>query len=174
MAALTAQVSGRAGVLLARESLYPAVIAYYLAHEIGHLALGHVTEDTPCLVDLDDSLELGAEADAEERSADAFALELLTGSPEPTVTTENETFSAASLANTALKAGSELQIEPGTLALCYGHATKDWARAMASLAFVYSNPAKVGPEINKVAEQALLWDALPDESEAFLRAVMVA
>jgi hypothetical protein len=69
MAAMSVQVGERTAILLAKDSSYPAQIAFYLAHEIGHIALGHLSKET-AIVDLEsDRLGLGG-TDEEENAAD--------------------------------------------------------------------------------------------------------
>ena len=48
MNGMLVQVGHRFAILLARDANYPAPIAFYLAHELGHAALGH-TKITPLL-----------------------------------------------------------------------------------------------------------------------------
>ena len=70
MAAMTVRVAERNFILLGKDAGYPAWISFYLAHELGHIALGHVEADH-ALVDLDvgDALEPD---DEEERDADSW------------------------------------------------------------------------------------------------------
>ena len=57
MHAMTAAVGGRAAVLMARDSSYLAPMTFTLAHEIGHVMLGHLTGAT-AVVDLEDPLHV--------------------------------------------------------------------------------------------------------------------
>ena len=72
-------------------------------------------------------------ADAEERAADAYALELLTGAPQPDVVAGAARFSARELARAAVETGRERGIEPGTLALVLAHQKGAWPTAMKAL-----------------------------------------
>lgn len=170
MAAMTVRVGERSFVLLGKDAVYPAWISFYVAHELGHIALGHIGADE-ALVDLDPG-ELGPQDDDEEGEADAWALELLTGRRQPTVLPSGDSSSASELARTASSAGKELQIEPGTLALCFGYSTGDWATASGSLKLIYATPAPVWRTINAYARDQLhLQDAPPDAME-FVSAVL--
>jgi len=84
MAAMTLRQAGRHAVLLAKDSMYPAHIAFYIGHELGHAALGHLKPGN-LVVDLEDDELTSAHDDPEEAAADRFALELLTGGPTPRV-----------------------------------------------------------------------------------------
>jgi hypothetical protein len=174
MAAMCVRVGDRTAVFLARNAEYPAAIAYYLAHEIGHIAAGHVKQGT-ALVDLSDDadpLVKEASGDSEEREADRFGLELLTGDPDILVKTGPHRYTARALADSVLTTGPQLRIEPGTLALCFGHATSDWARTTAALRYIYPNAHAVWREVNRVAHSQLDWRAVPDDAAAFLGSVM--
>ena len=67
----------RHAILFSREASYPAMVAFTLAHEIGHIALGHVPADD-VLVDAEDPAGV-ADHDDEETAADRYALEVLLG-----------------------------------------------------------------------------------------------
>lgn len=171
MCAMTAKTGDRYAILLAKDALYPAWIAYHLAHEIGHIALGHVSSGA-ALIDMDDPAERADAPDEEERAADRFALELLTGDPDFRVGKKGQGDSASELARNALSVGPSHGIEPGTLALCYGHATKEWQTVQAAMKKIYARELPAWQETNRIARSQLQWEALSDESINFLRAVM--
>ncbi|OBP72351.1 hypothetical protein BAE42_16200 [Mesorhizobium loti] len=169
MRAMVVEVEGRHAILLGRDAFYPAPIAFTLAHEIGHAALGHIGNNKT-LVDIGDS-SFGSE-DQEEQEADRYGLELLTGSAEPVITTNIDNFSARGLAEACLEAGPSRGIEPGTLALCTGYVRDDWVVANAALRHVYSERKPVWREINAMAAGELNWGNLSDESIEYLGSVM--
>jgi hypothetical protein len=171
MRAMIVQSEGRHAILLGRDASYPAPIAFTLAHEIGHAARAHIGTGK-AIVDLGEPTI--SQEDAEEREADAFALELLTGSSEPEITTNIDNFSARALAQACVEAGPRRGIEPGTLALCVGYLRNDWIAANAALRFIYPQRAQVWRPINQLAEQQLQWDALGEESAHYLRLVLGA
>jgi hypothetical protein len=172
MAAMTVDVGGRSSVLLGKDSSYPATVAFYLAHELGHIALGHVAADR-LIVDLEDETTAGEDKDQEERDADAYALELLTGNPAPTVLAEGPGWAhGRALAKAALDAAAGLQIEPGTLALCFGHSTGDWRTANAALGHIYTEPRPVWVAVNAIARSQLQLAELPHDALEFLDSVL--
>lgn len=185
MAAMTVRAAGRPYVLLAKDASYPAVIAFYLAHEIGHIALGHV-EDGGAVVDMDvagaagddggddeDAVAVPVADDEEEAAADEYALELLTGQTRPVVLPQREgVASARELARTASSASEQLGIEPGTLALLFGYSTGDWATANASMRRIYSRPAPVWQMVNAIAADQLRLSDARGDAVTFLRAVL--
>ena len=169
MAAMAASVGDRGAILLARDSTYPAQATFFLAHEIAHIALGHIGAER-VLVDFErESLPVG---DEEEKQADAFALEILTGQPRPAVLPSGGRYSATELARSALEAAPSLGIEPGTLALCFGYSTGDWATANAAIARIYESPKPLWREINCVAVNQLVGERISDDHSSFLGAVL--
>lgn len=168
MCAMAVRVQDRYAILLAKESSYPAQIAFYVAHELGHIALGHLVT-RPAVVDIEDPLSSQRSVDAEEQSADRYALELLTGQPEPRVVTEARSYSASALARAVVEAGPELGIDPATLALCFGHSTGRWRKAFGALKVIYGRRASVSRYVNHVAFSQLAPESLSDEAEEYLR-----
>lgn len=171
MSAMSVSIGERFAILLARDALYPAPIAFYLAHEIGHIMLGHVRNDS-AIVDIDMVGEDGPQQDPEEVAADEYALELLTGSPHPQIEVVGGGRSARRLADEVLHVGLANHIEPGTLALAYGFATQQWPTAMGALRYIYQSPQEVWIVVNRLANRQLDWIKLPEELDSYVRAIM--
>jgi hypothetical protein len=171
MHAMVVGVDGRFAILLGRDAAYPAPVAFTLAHELGHVMLGHLA-DAPALIDLEDPA-LARDGDEQEEEADRFALTLLTGSPEPDIQTDIEHFNAPTLATAVLRASGEYGVEPGTLALCLAHGRGLWPVAMSALGFIYGERKPAWREVNGIADGELDWDALGDEAAHYLRNVMI-
>lgn len=168
MSAMSVCFNGRNAIMVGKDSNYPAQIAFYIAHELGHIALGHLKHKS-MVVDLDE--EGLSNNDQEEIAADHFALELLTGQSRPTVLPEGAS-SARELARTARQAGDALRIEPGTLALCFGFSTNNWPTAYAAMPFIYQSAKPVWSEINNVARSQLNFDAIPEDAQSYLSTVI--
>lgn len=171
MHAMTAAVGGRAAILLARDSSYVAPMTFTLAHEIGHVMLGHLA-GAATVMDIEDPLVSPEPDDDEEDAADQFALELLTGQPEPTVLTNLKHFSATQLADAATREGQSLGIEPGVLAMCLGHSTRQWEKVYGSLKIITPGQLDVSGWLNSIAERQLDWSAIPEDGQNYLRVVM--
>ena len=171
MAAMTVRVDDRCAILLGKDSMYPAQIAFYLAHELAHISLAHLASD-PVIVDMEQAVPSLEQEDAEEGSADRFALELLTGDPRPVVLPSGPHYSARELARVALNSADKLRVEPGTLALCFGYSTKDWATANASMQRIYSSAKPVWNEVNNIAQTQLALERIPDDALDYLEAVL--
>jgi IrrE N-terminal-like domain len=171
MAAMSVRVADRYAILLGKDSQYPAHIAFYLAHEIGHIVKGHLERER-AIVDLD-SDEMGQDPnDHEEVAADKFALELLTGMESPKILPSTQRYTARSLARAVIGASQELKIEPGTLALCFGYSTQDWRTSTAAMRYIYREPVTVWKQINALARTQLASAQLPDDSAEYVQAVL--
>ena len=170
MSAMVVRVGERFAILLAKDANYPSPIAFYLAHELGHAALGHI-ENNAAVVELGDTL-VEQSGDVEEIQADRYALELLTGMAAPMFEAKGSRFNAPAIANVAVNSAAELRIEPGTIALCFGHSTGAWQRVFSALRMIYVSPNAVWKDVNRVAFSQLDWPALSDDSASFLRTLM--
>jgi hypothetical protein len=171
MAAMSVRIDGRYVILMGKDSMYPPHIAFYLAHELGHVLLGHLSKDS-AIVDLETTALSTPGEDPDEVSADIFALELLTGLSEPKVLSKSKSYNANQLAHAVLSASTELRIEPGTLALCFGYSTGQWMKTNAAIKRVYSSPIPVWSEINKVALDHLDLNLIPDDARSYVRAAL--
>ena len=169
MASMAVRIGEGGAILLARDSMYPASIAFYVAHELGHLVLGHVTEES-AIVELGTTPELGE--DAEEKAADGFALQLLTGSSDLKVLPESSDYNAPALASVVRQAASELQIEPGTLAMSFGFSTGNWAVVNSAMHFIYGEEAPVWRVVNDIAARQIDMTLVPKDSAPFLESVL--
>lgn len=170
MCAMAVKVDSRYAILLARDAEYPAPISFHLAHEIGHIALSHVEADS-ALIDMAAPDE-EKEKDREEEAADRFALTLLTGSPAPQIQVDGKGRSSVDLAKQVVALGPSHRIEPGTLALCYGHATRDWPVATRALSHIYDHKQPVWREVNRTAARQLDLSSLSEDSASYVQAVM--
>jgi hypothetical protein len=163
-------VGDRRAVLLAKDSMYPPHIAFYLGHELGHIALGHLRGDA-AIVDMETDVLTTNSEDAEEAEADSFALELLTGRADLQLVPAGS-YNAPGLAQTALRVSAELHIEPGTLALCFGYSTGNWAVANSAMHFIYDQPRPVWNEVNRVTMTQLHSEQIPSDASSYLAAVL--
>ena len=170
MHAMVVKAGIRNIVLLAKDAKYPAQVAFTLAHELGHLALGHLKAGS-AIVDLEDPAS-GVDRDAEEVSADRYALEVLTGNPEPDIQAQILNPSGRALAQAALDAGPPRGIEPGTLSLCFGYQTGNWRAANAALRHIYPQQQDVWVAVNSIAKREIDWSSVSSDAEDFLLRVM--
>lgn len=175
-------------ILVARNTGIEAQYMFHIAHELGHIALGHLRDaaaiidaETHDAGDLDAAPQLqdtSSPVDDEERAADNYAQELLTGAKNfhvdrITLAANQGSGSAAELATRALESGRELGIDAGHIVMCFGNTTKEWALAQSAAKLLPQQPERPGTMVNRA-----LWDQLKDvpdqHSIAFLRAVAPA
>ena len=170
MHAMVVRIGERYAILLGRDASYPAPVAFSLAHELGHILLGHLS-DAPALVELKDPATSNG-SDIQETEADQFGLILLTASPKPSIQTTHGDFNASSLARAALKAAPQHGVEAGTLALIIAHALDKWPVAMTALKFIYDSKRPVWKEVNGIADTQLAWDEISNDAADYVRKVM--
>jgi hypothetical protein len=170
MAAMAVAIGDRRAVLMAKDSMYPPHIAFYLGHELGHIALEHIRADA-AIVDMEADVLSTSSEDAEEAEADRFALELLTGRTDLQLVPTGS-YNAPGLAQTALRVSNELHIEPGTFALCFGYSTGNWAVANSAMRFIYNQARPVWNEVNRVTMAQLHTEQLPSDANTYLAAVL--
>jgi Zn-dependent peptidase ImmA (M78 family) len=107
---------GRPVIVIACQRRQPAWQLFIVAHELGHVIRSHVGPDLVTHVDL----KVGAKPkETEEREANDFAVELLTGDPNMAFTPGRSWLNAHDLAESARSLGARLKIDPGHIALNY-------------------------------------------------------
>lgn len=140
MDAAAIMVGHRPVILIALRTNSKAWLSFLLAHELGHLSLGHVPTNS-ALVEgsLNDSTEFDVDSnlDRQEVEANAFANALLSGGQsEAVVGSWLRDLPPVSIATTAMKASAELRTAPGHLVLRYGFLTRRWPDARSALNFL--------------------------------------
>ncbi|WP_100814018.1 ImmA/IrrE family metallo-endopeptidase [Microbacterium lacus] len=170
MDAMTVFAQGRPVILLARRTSFPAFLAFMIAHELGHIALGHVG-DGEAVADL--SLDLGKEVDyrpaaethdPDETAADAFALELLTGDPTFTVETEKHNFNAAEAADAIQGVAPELGVDPGFVGLALARSSGRWPQVYGALRQAGHYDKHLMEQVNTIAFRQLDESRVSDDS----------
>lgn len=178
--AIAVRLGGRHAILVARESGFEAQYMFHVAHELGHIALGHL-QGAGAIVDADpNDPENKADElidDDEERAADAYAQALLTGSEDFRVVRDSlgdnasKFGTARELAERAIGTGAGLGVDPGHIVMCFGYSTGDWVLANAAAKLLPSQPEKPGTMVNKVLWGQLRTDQQEEQSLAYLQAV---
>lgn len=110
-------------------------LVFDLAHELAHIVLGHVSKDK-CVVDQE--IDDGAE-DPDERAANRFALELLTGDPDCKIVPSGRHLYAQELASAAARYGEKHKIDPLHVALNYGYSQQHWQVAHGAVKIIAAN-----------------------------------
>lgn len=118
-------------IVLASNRDSPPWLAFHLSHELGHVMLKHVGPGQSLL---DPSLSGRADGGEDEREADAFACEVLTGHPEPTI--GNMQLAAPQLAAFVERHAARLGVDAGVLALVYAKSNDRWGPAQMALKYL--------------------------------------
>lgn len=171
MHAMAVRAPRRAAILLGRKTAFAAQAAFYVAHELGHVALGHGASHSS-VVDVGDPLA-AENRDDDERAADAYALELLTGRPEIIVDPGTNQFNARSLADAVVRqTQSGDQVDPAVFALCAGHTTGRWDATFGALKLLPPGEQDVTGYVNAVAERQLSLGAADWSAQEYLGAAL--
>lgn len=177
IAAMAVRIGQRFAILVARESGVAAQYAFHVAHELGHIALGHLNDAT-AIIDAeyyDESEEsVDVLVDDEESSADVFAQTLLTGVPDFQVIRAQSSGAKrgtpSELLHQASLAGQKRGVDPAHVLLSFAYATNEWALATAAIHLLPRQSEAPSNLVNRV-----FWSQVgtPDDEQSvsFLRAV---
>lgn len=163
-----ARVNGRPVIVLCRHAKYSAWLLFILAHELGHLALGHVPDEGTLI---DQGLDEDS-VDVEEQQANAFAIELLTGHRNRRIIASGRWPNAEGLAASATDIARKSMIDPGHVVLNYGHSMGSSFFPVSNAALKLLEPnADAVAKVRTVMAENLDWSRLPEDSSEFLMRV---
>lgn len=164
----SSRLRGRPVIVLCRRSKHTAWLLFVLAHELGHLVLGHVPNDGALL---DEHIE-EVSADSEENEANAFAVELLTGISGRRFSAAGRWPNARALAESAREIGQRQMIDPGHVVLNYAHSMGPSFYPVGNAALQLLEPhADAVSLVRAVMAEHLDWSLLPEDSCEFLMRV---
>jgi hypothetical protein len=161
----TLRLHGKPVIVLCRNEKQPSWLLFILAHELGHIACGHVPEDGALL----DERPQENEPDEEESEANRFGVELLTGKQTTTIGTSGRWLNMRELAESATRYGQRNSIDAGHVVLNYGHTMGNgfFSVARGALNQLYPNADAMEIVRNRLAAN-LDWERLPEDSSDFL------
>ena len=177
--AIAVRIGSRHAILVARESGVEAQYMFHVAHELGHIALGHL-KGVSAIVDADqndpDNDHDELIVDDEEAAADRYAQALLTGSTtfavvRDTLRSAGRAGTAHELVDLAVRSSVDLGIDPGHIVMCFGFSTGDWPMVMAASKLLPAQADLPGSLVNKVLWSQLGEGGGDDQALAFLQAV---
>jgi hypothetical protein len=159
------RLHGRPVIVLCRNEKQPSWLLFILAHELGHVACGHVPEDGALL----DERPQENEPDDEERQANQFGVELLTGKATTGIRAYDRWPNMRELAELATRYGQRNGIDPGHVVLNYAHTMGNgfFPVARGALGRLYPNVDAMEMVRNRLAAN-LDWERLPEDSSDFL------
>ena len=133
MTGLVVRANGRFAIVLSKKGT-PAHLLFHLAHELGHIAHGHLTDDGFVA---DQSIGGADAGDAEEKEADAYAIRLLNGrSVSYGASSAAAIRSGKALFTAALAKAQQEKIDVGHIILNFGNAQKNHGLAATALKYV--------------------------------------
>ncbi|TAL81997.1 MAG: ImmA/IrrE family metallo-endopeptidase [Candidimonas sp.] len=134
------QVRNRPVIVIAKKKSSRAWLSFILAHEMGHIALGHLKPGSTIIdVSLQETTTYATDSsnDQQEADADAFALKAMGGSDVKSVISNwPSDLSPVELAVSARQASQRTKIEAGHFILRHAFDSKRWADAVSALGFL--------------------------------------
>lgn len=119
MDGIAMSLNGRPSIVLSNKRA-SGFLLFHLAHELGHIALGHVSANGAIVDDEIKKSDADAGRDPQEIDADRFAIELLTGNADGRITL-NQMIKATALAHLAAQYGHKHNIDPTHVVLNCAH-----------------------------------------------------
>jgi hypothetical protein len=164
MEGMAFEQNGRPVIVLTQNNSHGYAL-FDLAHELGHITLGHITPEHS-IVDQ----KIDAEADDEdERAANRFALELLTGDSECKIVPTGHNLNSNELANAAIHYGEKNQIDPLHIVLNYAYSKNHWAAAKLAIAQIAKNAPTDQEILHTALLESLELDELSEDDYAILQ-----
>jgi len=150
-------------IIISKNRKHDAWLLFVLAHELGHFIKGHLTKSDNIIYDTD----IENEQDNEEREANEFAIELLTGSESPKFDIQERIDSSFKLSNRVKAISKELKIDPGVIVLNFAYKTKNWALAEQTLK-ILDPKADAVEKIKEKIRQHFIFENTTEENAYFL------
>lgn len=166
MDGIAMSIKGRPSVVLSNKRT-SGFLLFHLAHELGHIALGHVSANGAIVDDEIKKGDVDAERDPQEVEADRFAIELLTGNADGRLILQSM-MKAPRLAELAIRYGLEHYIDPTHVVLnCAHNNNKIYALCVGAANCIAGG--RSDQSIIAQATYANLADGLSPDSEHLLR-----
>ena len=167
MDGLAAHIKGRPVIVISKKHQQSAWLAFILAHELGHIQLGH-TKDLVAVARGKLSPNTGDRSSDVEFEANQFAQQLLTGSK--LFQTGPRNLTTDELFDEVRRSGDALHVDPGTLALSYAFHKQFFATTNAVLKRLEPAANALG-QLNEQFMALMAFGRLPDDSAEFLKRV---
>ena len=157
---------GRPAIVLSSSRTHPAWLAFHLAHEVAHLALGHIKEG----ILIDDEIDQDSN-DQEEADANSFAVKLLINGFDNCFKYK-KIHNSNRLKNEIIELlQSNPTLDPGVVAFNYAWHTKHYG--FSNEAAKNFSPSENGHTvINQFLEQHLDWEHLSDDNSDHLDCIL--
>lgn len=172
MDGMVVYTNSRPVIILSKVSSLWAWQLFILAHEVAHVALGHVAPDE-ILVDekLSEDSYASKDIDLDERAADMFAIELLNGKPIATYTSSDNQVNFRELAESAFQFGKAHHIDPGHIVLNFANQSGNWKVGYAAAKVLQGENPPAPMVINSAMWGGIDSEVLPPDTVEFLSRV---
>lgn len=165
MDGMVTMVNGRPVIVLARNEKHGSWLLFILAHEVGHIALGHAGENET----ITDKKITKLDRDPEEQDANRCAIEMITADSDTAFgSATGRWLGSEQLAHAAIKYGHEHNIDPGHIALNYGKANEQMAAARGALNIIEHASARAQDILYRYLVENINPECLPEDSYDFL------
>ncbi|MBL3523798.1 ImmA/IrrE family metallo-endopeptidase [Serratia plymuthica] len=132
MAGLALQVAGRPVIVLTQVKNYGFML-FELAHELGHIAMGHLEENGGVFVDR----KIDSQAtDRLEQEANRFAFGVISGKEHLRIVPTGRYLTGPKLAQAAIKFAEQNAVDPTHIALNYGYSQNHWGVAINAVKII--------------------------------------
>lgn len=146
---------------------HPSLLLFYLAHELGHIAMGHLSSDGVFADAKIGGADTDANADEKEKEADRYAIRLLNGKIEQYQAGRNVR-TAMALAQAAVVSGTQNRVDPGHIIANYCHGQELYGLLNSALGML-DGPKQGGPIINGAFFQSIEESFLSDDQLELLK-----
>lgn len=164
MTALVVRDRGRFAIILSKKG-HTAHLLFHLAHELGHIAKGHLDQDGFVADEKIDSKSL----DADEREADKYAVCLLNGGEARYAAANGrQSLNAEALYVAAVAVGKKNEVDPGHIIANYGFNQDRFAVANLALKRI-GGASHGGPVINRFFFSSLDSDEVSEDKLELLK-----
>ncbi len=159
--AMVMVIEDRPVIVVCKNTHSAAWMIFILAHEMGHIYEGHVTNEAPFV---DEELKMPGEGISnEEKEANDYAVGLLMD--DLRLVWQSLKLKPADLVRLARHQGKKLQISPGSVALSYAYQEGHWQIANAALKTLEKSEPDPIETINRIAYDRLDWEGVQEGSQ---------
>ncbi|MCS2172343.1 ImmA/IrrE family metallo-endopeptidase [Scandinavium sp. TWS1a] len=160
MAGLALRVAGRPVIVLTQVKPHGFML-FDLAHELGHIALGHLNDDNGGVF-VDRKIEAGA-TNAVEAEANRFAFGVIGGREDLRIEPTRGFLTGPKLATAAQHYAEKHAIDPTHIALNYGHNLGHWGVAINALKIICAGQPTDQVLVRKLMMEGIDQDTINDD-----------
>lgn len=158
-------LTGRPIIIISKNRKHDAWLLFIMAHELGHFCKRHLSKSDNIIYDTDIEIE----QDQEEKAANSFALELLTGSTTPQFSISGSIDNSFKLLNQAISISRKINVDPGVIILNFAYLTQKWALAEQTLKNLNPQADAIEKIKNKIRKNLNFNNISEENAEFFLR-----